>query len=335
MKKNFNLNSEKVDFKLPCSDSMWKRYLEYKNRLEDKQNYSPSLYWQQREESFSVKFENGIVYLNGLYERNHLKETNFGNIFQKILVRLGIYYRGFLRKIFFKKAKPPSPSLKSVEEYIQKKQEVYDRSYKNTVMSLLGDSYDETHENVYAKHMDIINSLNENIDTNLRKSFVEIGSGSGVLAFFLVKILGFEKANLIDLPIMTPSCFFWLSSVAGEKSVALPGENINDDIKYILWNAGDVNFQENSNDLAINVTSFQEMNHKLVKDYFKLINKCLKSKGYFMCVNRWSKATDFWLYPYYLFKNYKIVLFDEDLTSRHSSMSKIIVRKLIQLKNNY
>ena len=52
-----------------------------------------------------------------------------------------------------------------------------------------------------------------------------------------------------------------------------------------------------------------------------------------MCVNRWKKATDFWLYPFSIFKNYKTIFFDEDLTTRHSSMSKIIVRKLIQLQN--
>ena len=101
-----------------------------------------------------------------------------------------------------------------------------------------------------------------------------------------------------------------------------------------IWNAGDIDLENNSNDLALNITSFQEMNHKLVKDYFQIINRCLKPKSYFMCVNRWSKATDFWLYPFKIFKNSKTILFDEDLTSRHSSMNKIIVKKLIQLEDN-
>ena len=76
---------------------------------------------------------------------------------------------------------------------------------------------------------------------------------------------------------------------------------------------------------------------KLNKNLEKLYNnlkKLLIPKGFFMCVNRWSKATDFWLYPYFLFKNFKTMIFDEVLTSRHSSMSKIIVKKLIRLTNN-
>jgi SAM-dependent methyltransferase len=334
MQKNFKLNPEEIDFKLPCSDSMWQRFVEYKKRMLDKNTYSSSLYWQQREESFNVTYENGFVYLNGLYKRNTSKEASIGSIFQKLLVRLEIYYRGLLGKIFFKKSKPPLPSLKTKEDYIQKRQEVYDSKYKNIVTSILGDTYDKEHEEVYAKHMDIINSLEKNLDQNFRESFVEIGSGSGVLAFFLVKRLGFKKANLIDLPIMIPICFFWLSSVAGENSVALPGEKFSSKVTFRLWNAGDADNQEFSSDLAINITSFQEMSHKLVKDYFKLINRWLKPKGFFICVNRWNKTTDFWLYPYFLFKNFKTIIFDEDLTTRHSSMSKIIVRKLIQLQDS-
>ena len=114
----------------------------------------------------------------------------------------------------------------------------------------------------------------------------------------------------------------------------LPGEKISSEVTYRLWNVGDADDQKFSSDLAINITSFQEMSHKLVKDYFKLINKWLKPKGFFMCVNRWNKTTDFWLYPFYLFKNFKTILFDEDLTSRHSSMKKIIVKKLIQLQDS-
>lgn len=333
MQKDTNLNHEEIDFKLPCSEAMWQRFVEYKKYTLNNKSYVPSLYWKQREESFNVKYEKGFVYLNGLYKRNISKEMNIGNVFQKLRVRLEIYYRSILRKIFFQKAKPPLPSMKTKEDYIQKRKLTYDSKYKKIVISLLGDSYDTEHEDIYAKHMDIINCLEKYLNQDFRNSFVEIGSGSGVLAFLLVKRLGFKKANLIDLPIMIPTCFFWLSSVAGENSVALPGEKISSRVTFRLWNTGDINLQDNSNDLAINVTSFQEMNHKLVKEYFQLIKKCLNPKGFFMCVNRWSKATDFWLYPFSLFKKSKNISFDEDLLSRHSSMKKIIVRKLIQLQD--
>lgn len=333
MKSNTNLKFDNTDFSLPCTDTMWKRYLEYKKRLQLNNLYMPSLYWKQREESFNVWFENGFVYLNGLYNRDISKELNIGNILQKLLLRIDIYKRFLLKIFFFKKSKAPLQSMNSRDDYIQNRKNTYDKNYKNLVKSLLGNNYEPIHETVYAKHMDIINCLKNNTNPDQRKSFIEIGSGSGLLAFLLVKILGFKKANLIDLPIMIPICFFWISSIVGEDMVALPGEKITNKIIFRLWIAGDCKLENNSSDLVINVTSFQEMNHKLVKEYFYKIKKWLTPKGFFMCVNRWSKATDFWLYPYSLFKNSKTILFDECLTSRHSSLKKIIVRKLIQLQD--
>lgn len=334
MQIDIQQNYDEVDFKLPCSTEMWQRFIEYKKRLQDSKSYSPSLYWKQREESFNVRYEKGYVYLSGLYKRDLTKEMSIGNIIQKLNTHFEIYYRAFLRKVFFKKSRPPSPLMNTKEDYIKKRKETYNKNYKTIVSSLLGEYYDLEHEDVYAKHMDIINCLEKYINRSKRNNFVEIGSGSGVLAFLVVERLGFKKANLIDLPIMIPVCYFWLSSLAGENAVALPGEKYSDEIIYRLWNAGDIDLENNSNDLALNITSFQEMNHKLVKDYFQIINRCLKPKSYFMCVNRWSKATDFWLYPFKIFKNSKTILFDEDLTSRHSSMNKIIVKKLIQLEDN-
>lgn len=334
MKIDIEQNFGEVDFKLPCSDEMWQRFIKYKKRLQNSKSYNPSLYWKQRKESFNIRYEKGFVYLSGLYKRNLSKEMSVGNILQKLITRIEIYYRSFLRKVFYRKSKLPSPLMKTKEDYIKKRIETYNSNYKTIVSSFLGEHYDEEHEDVYAKHMDIINNLEKNLNNSDKNNFVEIGSGSGVLAYLVVKKLGFKKANLIDLPIMIPVCYFWLSSVAGENFVALPGEKVSDEVIYRLWNAGDVDLEDNSNDLALNITSFQEMNHKLVKDYFQIINKCLKPNSYFMCVNRWIKATDFWLYPFKIFKNSKTILFDEDLTSRHSSMNKVIVRKLIQLEDN-
>lgn len=334
METNIEKIIEDFDFKLPCSDKMWRRYNDYLDYTNSQELYKPSLYWKQREESFNVRYVNGFVYLNGLYNRNISKEMSIGDIFQKLTLRFEIVYRTSLRKLFFRKSNDPIPNMNSKEDYINERIHTYDTKYKKIVISLLGELYDIEHEDVYAKHMDIINCLEKNLDENSKTSFVEIGSGSGLLAFLLVKRLGFQKVDLIDLPVMVPICFFWLSSLVGESSISLPGEEPSQNTVYSLWNAGNVNLQNHSHDLAINVTSFQEMNHTLVKKYFVLIKKCLKPGGFFMCVNRWKKATDFWLYPFSLFKDYKTILFDEDLTSRHSSMGKIIVRKLIQLKKH-
>ena len=326
-------NNDHYDFKLPCSDLMWERYKNFINSTHVRNKYKPSLYWKQREGSFDVKYENGFVYLKGLYNRNILKEMNIGNIFQKLFLRLEIYYRILLRKIFFKKSKDPFPLMASKDDYINKRVNTYNSKYKKIVISLLGDYYDIEYEDVYAKHMDIVSNLEIHLNANSKTSLVEIGSGSGVLAFLLVKRLGFKKVDLIDFPVMIPICFFWLSAVIGESYVSLPGEKISPNVIFRLHNAGKVDLQHQSYDLAINVTSFQEMNHTLVKNYFFLIKNCLKSDGFFMCVNRWKKATDFWLYPFSIFKNYKTIFFDEDITTRHSSMNKITVRKLIQLQN--
>ena len=77
--------------------------------------------------------------------------------------------------------------------------------------------------------------------------------------------------------------FFLALSVAGEESVSLPGEKISSKNIYRLWHAGNVSFENHSNQLAINVTSFQEMNHKLVKEYFYLIKKWVAPRFLSLC----------------------------------------------------
>ena len=85
MQTDIEQNYDEVDFKLPCSNEMWQRFIEYKKRLQSIKSYSPSLYWKQREESFNVRYEKGFVYLSGLYKRNLTKEMSIGNIIQKLI----------------------------------------------------------------------------------------------------------------------------------------------------------------------------------------------------------------------------------------------------------
>lgn len=139
----------------------------------------------------------------------------------------------------------------------------------------------------------------------------------------------FSKAYLIDLPVMIPTCFFWLSALAGEKKVILPGEKITLETVFSLYLPGQIDLPDDSVDFSANITSFQEMNHSLVKDYFKLIQKVIKPGGYFLCVNRFEKTTSWWRYPWP--KTAKTIIEEEDLASRTSSnRNKVIMRKLIK-----
>ena len=83
MKKDNNPNFKEIDFKLPCSNDMWRRFQNYKENMFKDKAYTPSLYWKQREESFNIRYDKGFVYLDGLYNRNISKENKVGNFLRK------------------------------------------------------------------------------------------------------------------------------------------------------------------------------------------------------------------------------------------------------------
>ena len=325
-----NINSEKWSFKLPCSDSQWKRFREFEKYANKNQSISPSIYWKKRKASFDIQRDKNFVYIKGLYNRQINKErispiSFFDQLFEKLERKKNF----FLRILAGKKAIPPPRLFNEKEGYVDRLNKRYAQKYENESKELLGEYFNADYAKVYAKLLDCIECLENNAHWKSKNNFLEIGPGNGVFAYFLVNKMKFSKAYLIDLPVMIPTCFFWLSALAGEKKVILPGEKINPETVFSLYLPGQIDLPDNSVDFAANITSFQEMNHSLVKDYFKLIQKVTKPEGYFLCVNRFEKTTSWWRYPWP--KKTKTIIDEEDFVSRTSSnRNKVIMRKLIK-----
>lgn len=325
-----NINSEKWSFKLPCSDSQWKRFCEFEKYANKNQSISPSLYWKKRKASFDIQRDKNFVYIKGFYNRQIDKEkispiSFFDQLFEKLEKKIN----SCLRLLAGKKAIPPPRLFNEKEGYVDRLNKRYAQKYENESKELLGKYFNADHAKVYAKLLDCIECLKNNANWKSKNNFLEIGPGNGVFAYFLVNKMKFSKAYLIDLPVMIPTCFFWLSALAGEKKVILPGEKINPETVFSLYLPGQIDLPDDSVDFAANITSFQEMNHSLVKDYFKLIQKVTKPEGYFLCVNRFEKTTSWWRYPWP--KKAKTIIEEEDLVSRTSSnRNKVIMRKLIK-----
>jgi putative sugar O-methyltransferase len=325
-------SSEKWDFKLPCSNNQWKRFCEFKDYIKKNQSDLSSVYWKKRQASFNIKRNKNFVFIKGLYNRQVDKES---------LTSISFYDQAFewfekkknsiSRHLAGKKSIPPERLFNKKTGYVDRFNKKYNKKYKKESKLLLGQYFNSEYAKVYAKLLDCIECLKNNIRLKSKNSFLEIGPGNGVFAYFLVKKMKFKKAYLIDLPVMIPTCFFWLSALAGEKAVILPGEKITPKTIFSLYLPGKIDLPNDSVDFAANITSFQEMNHSIVKNYFKLIQKLTKPGGYFLCVNRFEKTTSWWRYPWP--KKSETIIEEEDFVSRTSSkMNKIIMRKLIKLK---
>jgi putative sugar O-methyltransferase len=325
------LSSEKWDFKLPCSDNQWKRFCEFKYYIKKSRSNSPSVYWKKRHASFNIKRDKKFVFIKGLYNRQTDKEALTPvSFYDQVFEWFEKKKNSISRRLVGKKAIPPARLFDKRSGYVDRLNKRYNQKFKKESKLLLGQYFNSEYADVYAKLLDCIECLKNNVDLKSRNSFLEIGPGNGVFAYFLVKKMKFKKAYLIDLPVMIPTCFFWLSALAGEKAVILPGEKITPKTIFSLYLPGKIDLPYDSIDFSANITSFQEMNHSIVKDYFELIQKLTKPKGYFLCVNRFEKTTSWWRYPWP--KKAKTIIEEEDLSSRTSSkMNKIIMRKLIKL----
>lgn len=321
------------DFKLPLSENQYKRFKFFKNYLKTNKSIEISEYWKKRETSFKIKKDKNFIYLKGLYEREDKKNFRRSLSFKETLKK---YFDNkvnhFLKFLAGKKTYPPARLYKK-SEYKNHMIEKYNQKYKREVKKYLGKFYNKFDEGIYAKLIDCIYCLKDNTKLTSKDSFLEIGPGNGTFAYLLIKKLKLKKAYLIDLPFMIPLLFFWLSALVGEQNVQLPGEKDNPNAIFILHLPSTFDTKNKNVSLAVNITSFQEMNHKLVNNYFKIITKSVKKNGYFLCVNRFEKTTNWWRYKWP--KNSKTIINEEDLTSRTSfDMEKVIMRKLMKINKS-
>ena len=144
----------------------------------------------------------------------------------------------------------------------------------------------------------LTNLLISHLHESSNKSILEIGAGSGLLASVLKKIYSPNYYIIVDLPQSIINSYVYLKEHFKESEFILPHQinskvftyPTNKDSSFIFLVPSQQNvIPKDFCDLSINSHSFQEMNTESIARYFELVNKCTKSMGHFLCVNRLEK----------------------------------------------
>ena len=170
-----------------------------------------------------------------------------------------------------------------------------------------------------------MNDLEKDINLKSLKVICEIGAGYGC---FAEKFLRNTKSKyiIIDLPEANFLSSYFLYKNLPNKKILLSNK-INNSIsskeikKYdiIIMNPWHkiLNIKV---DLFINARSMMEMDYFVIKKYFDLIHKNLKTNGYFLNINRYVKSTigypvEFSKYPYN--KRWKVIKSNASWNQNH------------------
>ena len=136
-------------------------------------------------------------------------------------------------------------------------------------------------------------------DWKEKKVILEIGAGNGNLMSILKNHIVSNTTFIdVDLPETISHSLLYIVSAYPEARVLMPNEAAA--IKMNKINFSDYDFvfltpnqthliDDNSVDLSINTDSFQEMTHKQINEYFKLIQRVGKDNSYFFTTNRVEK----------------------------------------------
>lgn len=169
----------------------------------------------------------------------------------------------------------------------------------------LKDKFLDNNQFYSIKWLYILKKILKKNDINLA---CEIGGGFGCFAEKLIKNFNC-KYILVDLPEANIISAYYLSKHFPKKKIFLYNSKVNIIDKKIL-NKYDIliippwiKFKETKIDLFLNTRSFMEMNKKIIKNYFDLINRNIKVGGFFFNNNRYYKDTvghpiKFFEYPY-------------------------------------
>lgn len=143
------------------------------------------------------------------------------------------------------------------------------------------------------------NLLRGQIANDSIRTIVEIRSGNGNFPSIMWNDWSPKKIILIDLPETLAITYVFLSSLFPNANILLPNEvkshtvrhgGTLDNIDFALLTPQQLGIiQSESIDLAINIHSFQEMNHEQIDVYFEFIQRVVRNNGYFFSANRIEK----------------------------------------------
>ena len=132
---------------------------------------------------------------------------------------------------------------------------------------------------------------------NNNSNILEIGGGFGSLARIIINNKN-VKYFMIDLPEANMMSNYYLQNHFPEKKIFnyldfkdKKFEEVFDDYDIFILPPRTLDNQNIKFDFVINARSFQEMNKKIIEEYFKLIQSKINENGYFLNINRYIKST--------------------------------------------
>jgi hypothetical protein len=126
-----------------------------------------------------------------------------------------------------------------------------------------------------------------------KRRILEIGAGNGNLLSLLYNIAKDSNIIDVDLPETLSHAMLYVSDLFPNARILMPHEVMShniDNFDFVFLTPKQIHMiGDNAVDLAINVSSFQEMTHKQIEEYFQLIQRCGKDSSYFLTSNRVEK----------------------------------------------
>jgi putative sugar O-methyltransferase len=159
------------------------------------------------------------------------------------------------------------------------------------------------------------------------KSIVlEIGGGFGSLARIIIQNKN-TKYFLIDLPEANLLSNYYLKNYFPEKKIfnyldfkSLDIEKEINNFDIFILPPNTLNSKKIFFNFIINTRSFMEMNIKIIKEYFKLIQNNISEGGFFLNVNRFIKSTsgeDIYFHKYPYDENWDVVISEKSFLQNH------------------
>ena len=287
---------------LPMTSDKWERISKYwRSVISD----GAAEYWSERSKNFLY-----------IYSKS-----------QQHLLAAGYFHSGYVGRYLdgpsqFMNMQAERPQQARLFDQFQREMGLYIRSWYPLLAGSV-DYYDLAKNYAAAR---LVSSTFESYDRPLR--VLEIGAGGCLLPMLLAKRIPISRYEVIDLPLLMPLGVGMLGHHAPEATIALPNETEGN--AWLRYQSADYfDLEPNSLDVAINVTSFQEMSNAQVRQYFELVSAALRPNGLFLCINRDQKMTRFLDYPWDMIPG-EILVNDEDPSSEFFRDGQIIRRRLIR-----
>jgi len=331
-------------FSIPCNNKIWDRLQKYFNYCsKNSENYLISDYWKKRKQDFDYNFENGIVHIAdpGLYVEKQFEDNKYfpnKNLFQELFKILAANILEFVEL----RSPPIDKIQKKLKYLLAKNSETY---HKNQLVNLYENKYKPRLQveerlltemfGVYTltKQADIAFLLISHLGTRRKVNVLEVGAGVAILSYLLYRKLNLLRYDIIDLSFVIPNAFLLLSYLAPDAIITIPGEDDNKKAVFRFFLPDSYPENEADIDIGINVTSFQEMNQKIVRDYFDLFQKVIHQEGYIFCMNRSEKTfgNDIQRFSDYPWPdNFETLLDEDDIISYCSGPTTRHERRLLR-----